>query len=200
MLKGTLFILSGPSGVGKGTLKERLLSEFCKHLAFSVSATTRKAREGEADGREYFFVDRQEFERRIREGGFLEHAEYAGNLYGTPRAFVERLLSEGKDVILEIEVKGARQVMRAMPENVSIFVLPPSDEILAERLRGRGTEDEATVQRRLSQSRAEIESAGEYDYRIVNGGRDKAYEELKEIYLKHAGFMRRGEQEETPCP
>ena len=196
MGKGTLFIFSGPSGVGKGTLKERLLAEFAGHLVFSVSATTRGPRKGEEDGREYFFIGRETFEREIREGGFLEHAEYAGNLYGTPRRFVEKLLSEGKDLILEIEVNGAMQVMRAMPENVSVFVLPPSEEILAERLRGRGTEDEETVRKRLAKSREEIESAGRYDYRIVNDDLAEAYRELRTIYLKHAGFMRRGEQEE----
>ena len=200
MCKGTLYIFSGPSGVGKGTLKEKLLSEFAGHLVFSVSATTRKPREGEKDGREYFFVKRQDFTDLIEKGGFLEHAEYAGNLYGTPRRFVEKLLSEGKDVILEIEVNGAMQVMRAMPESVSVFILPPSAEALAARLRGRGTEDEETVRRRLLKSREEIERAGMYDYRIVNGDLETAYRELREVYLKHAGFMRRGEQEEQTCP
>lgn len=199
MRKGTLFILSGPSGVGKGTLKARLLDEFSGRLAFSVSATTRPPREGEADGREYFFIGREAFLRRIREGGFLEYAEYAGNLYGTPRPFVERLLAGGKDVILEIEVRGAMQVMRVMPDTVSVFVLPPSETTLARRLRGRGTEDEEAVARRLAESRAEMESAEKYDYRIVNDDRDAAYQELRSIYLKHAGFARRGEQEENLC-
>ena len=200
MHKGTLFIFSGPSGVGKGTLKELLLSEFKDHLVFSVSATTRQPREGEADGREYFFVRREDFEQNILKDGFLEHAEYAGNLYGTPRSFVERLLSEGKDVILEIEVNGAEQVMRAMPESVSIFILPPSEQVLEERLRGRGTEDEETVKKRLLRSKEEIKRAEEYDYRIVNDDLNEAYRELKKIYLEHAGFIHRGEQEESICP
>ena len=145
MNKGVLFVLSGPSGVGKGTVKAQLFEEFEKCLVFSVSATTRKPREGEVDGREYFFIDRDSFERKIRENAFLEHAEFAGNLYGTPREAVNAQLLAGRDVLLEIEVQGALQVMQAMPECVSLFILPPSFEVLEQRLRGRGTETDAVI-------------------------------------------------------
>ena len=188
--KGTLFILSGPSGVGKGTLKEMLLQEFAGHIAFSVSATTRAPRLGETYGREYFFITREEFERRILDSDFLEHAEYAGNLYGTPKSWVYSLLNTGKDVILEIEVQGAQQVMQNEKSCVSVFILPPSIEKLETRLRNRGTEDEATVQKRLNAAKAEIERAPLYDYRIVNDQLEAAYRELKNIYLQHAGFMK----------
>ena len=137
--RGVLFVFSGPSGVGKGTLKARLLSEFAGQIVDSVSATTRAPREGEQDGREYFFITRQEFMRRVENNEFLEHAEYSGNCYGTPQKNVERLLGEGIDVVLEIDVQGARQVRSRMPGCVSIFVLPPSFEELEHRLRERHT-------------------------------------------------------------
>ena len=136
--RGVLFVFSGPSGVGKGTLKAKLFEEFADRIAYSVSATTRGPREGEVDGKDYFF--RQEFERRVKNNEFLEHAEFAGNCYGTPRAYVEKLLDSGMNVVLEIDVQGALQVMKSMPECVSVFILPPSFEELEHRLRGRGTE------------------------------------------------------------
>ena len=145
---------------------------------------------GETDGREYFFITREEFERRILDSDFLEHAEYAGNLYGTPKSWVYSLLNTGKDVILEIEVQGAQQVMQNEKSCVSVFILPPSIEKLETRLRNRGTEDEATVQKRLNAAKAEIERAPLYDYRIVNDQLEAAYRELKNIYLQHAGFMK----------
>ena len=137
--KGVLFVVSGPSGVGKGTVNKRLFEEFGNAVAFSVSATTRGPREGEVDGREYFFISRQEFEKRVANNEFLEHAEYAGNCYGTPRDYVLSLLQRGVSVLLEIDVQGAMQVKRRMPESVSVFILPPSFEELEHRLRGRGT-------------------------------------------------------------
>ena len=183
--KGTLFVFSGPSGVGKGTLNARLFAEFGDQIAFSVSATTRAPREGEIDGKHYFFISRQEFENRIANNDFLEYAQFAGNCYGTPKSYVLSLLEQGKNVLLEIEVQGAMQVMERMPECVSIFVLPPSFEELERRLRGRGTESEEKVRARLETARGEIAYAPRYQYQIVNGEDvDAAYEQLRGIYLK----------------
>ena len=183
--KGTLFVFSGPSGVGKGTLNAKLFAEFGDQIAFSVSATTRAPREGEIDGKHYFFISRQEFENRIANNGFLEYAQFAGNCYGTPKSYVLSLLEQGKNVLLEIEVQGAMQVMERMPECVSIFVLPPSFEELERRLRGRGTESEEKVRARLETARGEIAYAPRYQYQIVNGEDvDAAYQQLRSIYLK----------------
>lgn len=151
--KGTLFVFSGPSGVGKGTLNAKLFAEFGDQIAFSVSATTRAPREGEIDGKHYFFISRQEFVDRIANNEFLEYAQFAGNFYGTPKPYVMSLLEQGKNVLLEIEVQGAMQVMARMPECVSIFVLPPSFEELEHRLRGRGTESEDKVRARSQGAR-----------------------------------------------
>ena len=183
--KGTLFVFSGPSGVGKGTLNAKLFAEFGDQIAFSVSATTRAPREGEIDGKHYFFISRQEFENRIANNDFLEYAQFAGNCYGTPKSYVLSLLEQGKNVLLEIEVQGAMQVMERMPECVSIFVLPPSFEELERRLRGRGTESEEKVRARLETARGEIAYAPRYQYRIINGEDvDAAYQQLRGIYLK----------------
>lgn len=183
--KGTLFVFSGPSGVGKGTLNAKLFAEFGDQIAFSVSATTRAPREGEVDGKHYFFISRQEFENRIANNDFLEYAQFAGNFYGTPKPYVMSLLEQGKNVLLEIEVQGAMQVMERMPECVSIFVLPPSFEELEHRLRGRGTESEEKVRARLETARGEITYAPRYRYQIVNGEDvDAAYHQLRDIYLK----------------
>ena len=183
--KGTLFVFSGPSGVGKGTLNSKLFAEFGDQIAFSVSATTRAPREGEIDGKHYFFISRQEFENRIANNDFLEYAQFAGNCYGTPKSYVLSLLEQGKNVLLEIEVQGAMQVMERMPECVSIFVLPPSFEELERRLRGRGTESEEKVRARLETARGEIAYASRYQYQIVNGEDvDAAYQQLRGIYLK----------------
>lgn len=183
--RGVLFVFSGPSGVGKGTLKAKLFEEFAGQIAYSVSATTRAPREGEADGKDYFFVTRQEFEKRIANNDFLEHAEFAGNLYGTPRSYVTGLLEQGVNVLLEIEVQGAAQVKRSMPESVSVFILPPSIEELEHRLRGRGTESEEKIRERLAASGREIACAPSYDYQIVNGGDlEAAYGQLRRVYLE----------------
>ena len=183
--KGTLFVFSGPSDVGKGTLNAKLFAEFGDQIAFSVSATTRAPREGEIDGKHYFFISRQEFENRIANNEFLEYAQFAGNCYGTPKPYVLSLLEQGKNVLLEIEVQGAMQVMERMPECVSIFVLPPSFEELERRLRGRGTESEEKVRARLETARGEIAYAPRYQYQIVNGEDvDAAYQQLRSIYLK----------------
>ena len=186
--RGVLFVFSGPSGVGKGTLKAKLFEEFADQIAYSVSATTRGPREGEVDGRDYFFISRQEFERRVKNNEFLEHAEFAGNCYGTPRAYVEKLLDSGMNVVLEIDVQGALQVMKSMPECVSVFILPPSFEELEHRLRGRGTETEEKVRERLETAKRELPYAPQYDYQIVNGGDiEAAYQSLRDVFLKSTG-------------
>ena len=186
--KGTLFVFSGPSGVGKGTLNAKLFAEFGEQMAFSVSATTRAPREGEIDGKHYFFIDKQEFENRIANNDFLEYAQFAGNCYGTPRSYVMSLLEAGKNVLLEIEVQGAMQVMERMPDCVSIFVLPPSFEELERRLRGRGTETEDKIVKRLQTAKGELAYADKYRYQVVNGGDlEQAYQELRSIYLKETG-------------
>lgn len=186
--RGVLFVFSGPSGVGKGTLKAKLFEEFADRIAYSVSATTRGPREGEVDGKDYFFISRQEFERRVKNNEFLEHAEFAGNSYGTPRAYVEKLLDNGMNVVLEIDVQGALQVMKSMPECVSVFILPPSFEELEHRLRGRGTETEEKVRERLETAKRELPYAPQYDYQIVNGGDiEAAYQSLREVFLKSTG-------------
>ena len=186
--KGKTFIISGPSGVGKGTLKAKLFEEFADRIAYSVSATTRGPREGEVDGKDYFFISRQEFERRVKNNEFLEHAEFAGNCYGTPRAYVEKLLDSGMNVVLEIDVQGALQVMKSMPECVSVFILPPSFEELEHRLRGRGTETEEKVRERLETAKRELPYAPQYDYQIVNGGDiEAAYQSLRDVFLKSTG-------------
>lgn len=186
--RGVLFVFSGPSGVGKGTLKAKLFEEFADRIAYSVSATTRGPREGEVDGKDYFFISRQEFERRVKNNEFLEHAEFAGNCYGTPRAYVEKLLDSGMNVVLEIDVQGALQVMKSMPECVSVFILPPSFEELKHRLRGRGTETEEKVRERLETAKRELPYAPQYDYQIVNGGDiEAAYQSLREVFLKSTG-------------
>ena len=186
--RGVLFVFSGPSGVVKGTLKAKLFEEFADRIAYSVSATTRGPREGEVDGKDYFFISRQEFERRVKNNEFLEHAEFAGNCYGTPRAYVEKLLDSGMNVVLEIDVQGALQVMKSMPECVSVFILPPSFEELEHRLRGRGTETEEKVRERLETAKRELPYAPQYDYQIVNGGDiEAAYQSLREVFLKSTG-------------
>ena len=186
--RGVLFVFSGPSGLGKGTLKAKLFEEFADRIAYSVSATTRGPREGEVDGKDYFFISRQEFERRVKNNEFLEHAEFAGNCYGTPRAYVEKLLDSGMNVVLEIDVQGALQVMKSMPECVSVFILPPSFEELEHRLRGRGTETEEKVRERLETAKRELPYAPQYDYQIVNGGDiEAAYQSLREVFLKSTG-------------
>ena len=163
---GLLVIISGFSGAGKGTIVKNLMGTGKYRL--SISATTRAPREGEKDGREYFFINRQEFEQGIMENRFLEWAEFSGNFYGTPREYVIEQIKEGHDVILEIEPQGALQVKRKFPEAGLIFLTAPSMTILRDRLTGRGTETAEQIARRLSQARREIEKMHEYDYIVVN--------------------------------
>lgn len=179
MKRGRLFVISGPSGVGKGTIVSRLLQRD-PNLWKSVSATTRAPREGEEDGVDYFFVERGDFERTAQGGGFLEWAEYSGNLYGTPVASVQKHLDAGEDVILEIEVQGALQVREAAPYAELIFIKPPSMEELERRLRGRGSESEEAIGRRMEAARVELSHEMEYDKAFVNDDIDSAVDELAE--------------------
>lgn len=178
--KGQLIVVSGPSGVGKGTvLKEYLNSR--DGIAYSVSATTRQPRPGEENGIHYYFLSREGFERTAAEGGMLEYASYNGNYYGTPKAPVEQQRNQGNDVVLEIEVQGALQVKKSCPDALLIFVAPPSFEELKNRLTGRQTEDAKTVENRLNIARQELMCAGEYDYIIVNDTVEQAVQRLGQI-------------------
>ena len=180
MSKGTLFVLLSPSGGGKGSVMKELL-ETEKKLRCSVSATTRKPRPGEIDGRHYFFMDRAGFEGMIEKGTMLEHAQYCGNYYGTPKAAVEKWQNDGLDVILEIEVQGAVQVKRLAADAVSIFIMPPSFEILENRLRRRGTETEEVIASRLKAARDEIAYAQSCDYIVVNDKLQDAVDDVRAI-------------------
>lgn len=175
-----VFVITGPSGVGKGTLIRRL-RENHPELRLSVSATTRPMRAGEEHGRDYWFLDDEDFAERVAEGDFVEHAEYAGRRYGTLREELDRHLGEGAPVVLEIEVQGARQIRESMPEAVQVFVVPPSFEVLQQRLEGRGTDGADTIARRLDVSRTELESQHEFDHRIVNDDLEVTVAELEAI-------------------
>ncbi|MFC5401849.1 guanylate kinase [Cohnella soli] len=180
MKRGILFVLSGPSGVGKGTVCTLLRSKLTE-LVYSVSATTRSPREGEKDGVNYFFKSREQFMRMIEEDALLEHAEYVGNYYGTPRDFVEKTLSEGKDIILEIEVQGALKVREKFAEGVFVFLMPPSLNELKQRIVGRGTETQATIDHRLSVAVEEMNLLHHYDYAVVNDKIELACERISSI-------------------
>ncbi len=177
---GTLFVVAAPSGAGKSTLVHALL-ERESAISLSVSHTTRPPRPGEQSGRQYYFVDRAEFERKIAEGVFLEHAEVHGNLYGTSRTRVAARLEQGRDVLLEIDWQGAEQIRRSQPDCVSVFILPPSRAELERRLRGRGSDSEEVIERRLRNSRGEIAHAHEFDYILVNDVFEDALADLQAI-------------------
>jgi guanylate kinase len=175
-----VFVITGPSGVGKGTLIRGLM-ERLGGLELSVSATTRAPRAGERDGVDYHFLTREEFDRRVAQGEFVEHADYAGRSYGTLRCELEDRVSAGVPVVLEIEVQGARQVRAAVPEAVQVFIAPPSLPALRTRLIGRGTDDAEEVERRLQVAEAELDAQPEFGYVVVNDRLDEALERLVEI-------------------
>ncbi len=178
--KGILIIVSGFSGAGKGTLVKKLLEEYSNY-ALSISATTRQPRPGEADGREYFFLQKEEFERKIAENGLIEYAAYCDNYYGTPREYVEQQLAAGKDVILEIEIQGALKVKKQYEEAVLLFVMPPSAEELRRRLVGRGTETKEVIDKRMHRAAEEAEGIEAYDYIVINDDLQTCVRQLHEI-------------------
>lgn len=180
MSKGIVILISGPSGVGKGTAVKEILKDKDKY-ALSISATTRKKRDGEIDGVSYFFISKEEFIDRIEQGLMLEYAEYCGNFYGTPKAYVDEMINKGKNVILEIEVQGAESVKSIMPEAVSIFVMPPSMDALESRLRARGTEDEETIRKRLDTASLEMKKAVCYDYIVINDRLEDCISDIKSV-------------------
>ncbi|WP_261132739.1 guanylate kinase [Bacillus sp. Marseille-Q3570] len=180
--RGILFVLSGPSGVGKGTVNRALRQQW-NGLEFSISVTTRKPREGEQDGIDYFFKSRDEFEKMIEQNELLEWAEYVGNYYGTPLHYVEQTLASGKDVLLEIEVQGALQVRKLVPEGVFIFLVPPSLAELRSRIVGRGTETEELINNRMSVAKEELEMMDHYDYVVENDEIQAACNRVKSIAI-----------------
>jgi guanylate kinase len=180
MRKGILIVVSGFSGAGKGTLMKKLVQEY-DNYALSISATTRAPRPGEENGREYFFLKREEFEQKIDENGLIEYACYCDNYYGTPRAYVEEQLAAGKDVILEIEIQGALKIKKQYPDALLLFVMPPSAAELRRRLEGRGTETKEVIDKRMKRAIEEAEGIEEYEYIVVNDNLDTCVRELHEI-------------------
>ncbi len=188
MKRGLLIIISGPSGVGKGTVRQKVMEDESLDLAYSVSMTTRSPRAGEINGREYFFVTEDEFKKNIEEGNFLEYNYFVSHYYGTPKNYVDQLRNEGKNVILEIDVNGAKNVMTKCKELgdevVSFFILPPSMKALEDRIRGRRSEPEEVIQERLSKASAEINQKSNYKYPVINDDLDETVNYIKEIIAK----------------
>ena len=182
MSKGLLIVVSGASGTGKGTVCKKLLSEL-PNVHYSISATTRQPRQGEVDGREYYFISEDDFKQWIADGKFLEFAEVYGNFYGTPLTKIEERLNRGEDVLLEIDVQGALNVKRKCPDGVYIFLLPPSLDELKRRIEGRGSETPDSLKRRLQAAVAEIQIGREYDYAVVNDTVDKAVAQIEAILV-----------------
>ena len=191
--KGTLIVISGPSGVGKGTVVNMLLSRL-KDAVLSVSCTTRAPREGEKNGKSYFFISKETFLKMIDEGGFLEYSNHFENYYGTPRGYVEEKLGQGKDVILEIEIQGALKVKKAFPDTLLLFVTPPSASELKSRLVGRGTETMDVIRSRMDRACEEAQGMENYDYLIVNDDLDTCVEEMHSIIrAEHRKISRNAE-------
>lgn len=178
--KGILIVVSGFSGAGKGTLMKRLVQDY-DNYALSISATTRSPRPGEEDGREYFFLQKEQFEQKIAENGLIEYARYCDNYYGTPRKYVEEQLAQGKDVILEIEIQGALKVKKQYPDALLLFVMPPSAAELRNRLVGRGTETPEVIEKRMHRAVEEAEGIENYEYLVVNDDLDSCVRQLHEI-------------------
>lgn len=181
--KGLLIVLSGPSGVGKGTVRKELFKQEDLGFQYSISMTTRKPREGEVDGVDYFFKSREEFETLIEQGKLLEYAEFVGNYYGTPVDYVRQTIMDGKDVFLEIEVQGARQIREKFPEALFIFLAPPSLSELENRIVGRGTETQEVIANRLKTAKEEIEMMDLYDYVVENDTVESACDKIKAIVV-----------------
>lgn len=179
-----LFVISGCSGVGKGTVLKEFMERNSKDFMLSVSCTTRKPRPGEVDGVNYFFLTPEDFQECIKKDKFLEYAQFAGNFYGTKQKYINQKFEEGMNIILEIETQGALQVKKKMPEAVLIFIAPPSIEELEHRLRGRHTEDEETIQKRLNLVKTELERSKQYDYVVVNDDLERAIAEVESITKK----------------
>jgi guanylate kinase len=191
--KGVLTVISGFSGVGKGTIVKKLVSEHDEY-AVSVSATTRNPRPGEENGRDYFFLTNEAFESMIKDDGLIEYAKYVDHYYGTPRAYVERKLSEGKDVILEIDAQGALQIKKQYPDALLIFIVPPTADVLRERLKGRGTEDADTIKDRLSRAAEETAYIKNYEYVVVNDDLERAVLDVHTVI--QSAHMRLGNNDE----
>lgn len=179
--KGLLIILSGPSGVGKGTVRQELMKDPSLRLFFSVSMTTRAKRPGEVDGRDYYFVSKEEFQKNIDSGNLLEWAEFVGNRYGTPKDKVEEMREQGKNVFLEIETKGTAKVLSQCPDAISIFLMPPSLEALEARIRGRRTEPEDVIAGRLAKARSELPLSKNYKHVVLNDDVKRASDEIASI-------------------
>lgn len=189
--KGLLIVISGPSGVGKGTVRKALFEREGHDLTYSISMTTRAPREGEVNGEDYYFVTKEEFEHQIAIGNLLEYAKFVGNYYGTPYDKVEEQLNNGNEVVLEIEVQGAMQVKAKMPDAVFIFIAPPSYKALSDRLHRRGTESEDIINERLQKAEREIDEAPAYDYIVINDDVDNAADRIMAIIrAEHAKCAR----------
>ncbi|MCI9291724.1 MAG: guanylate kinase [Erysipelotrichaceae bacterium] len=185
MKKGLLIIISGPSGVGKGTIRNYFMDDASLKLAYSISMTTRAPRENEVDGKDYFFTTKEQFEQAIKQDKLLEWAEFVGNYYGTPLSYVEKLRNEGKNVLLEIEVQGATQVRTKCPDALSIFIIPPSMEELENRIRGRRSEPEEIVQQRLAKAAGEMKMVKDYKYVVCNDDPQLAADMISLIIKRH---------------
>ena len=185
MNRGLLIILSGPSGVGKGTIRKKLFENNDLNLVYSISMTTRAPRAGEKDGVDYFFVSEKEFQKNINKNNFLEFCFFVGNCYGTPKSFIEKWRNEGKNVFLEIEINGASQVLEKTKGDgvVSIFLTPPSFEALKERIINRKSETEEVVNKRLAKAKSEMDKVNEYDYVVINDDVERAAEEIRQIII-----------------
>ncbi|MGO0155203.1 guanylate kinase [Leuconostoc mesenteroides] len=179
--RGLLIVLSGPSGVGKGTVRKAIFEEESIDFQYSISATTRQPRTGEVDGEDYFFVTREQFEEKINNGDMLEYAKYVNNYYGTPKSFIDETLSSGRDVFLEIDVQGALQVKSKMPEGIYIFLTPPDLTNLRDRLVGRGTDSADVIEKRVAAARDELKMMINYDYAVENDVVSNAVERIKSI-------------------